>query len=135
MKYLKFSLILIGVSLVFSVFMSACEDEPIEPQDKELPKITKIYPSITHQAYNFGDTAFFKIKFSDNHLLISASLRLYLNTDEQIMLITKTPTSDTASIDTFVVMNDLRFSDLNFELKAVDMAGNVALQSSHIHLR
>jgi hypothetical protein len=58
-----------------------------------------------------------------------------LETGEEILLISKSPAADSASIDTFVIMNDLRFSDLDFTIKAVDVAGNVALQSSHIHLR
>lgn len=132
MKHLKTSLLL--GSLLW-LLVSACEDKPVEPMDKELPVITKLYPQITHQAYDFGDTAFFRIKFKDNHRLEYVSLRLYLKTDESILSIRKDPASDTASIDTFVIMNDLRFSDLNFELKAQDIAGNVALQSSHIHLR
>ncbi len=132
MKYLKISLLLITL---IAVFISACKDDPIEPQDKELPVITKIYPSITHQAYDFGDTAFFSIKFKDNQQLASVSLRLYLETEEEILFTAKSPAADSARIDTFVIMNDLRFSDLDFTIKAVDAAGNVALQSSHIHLR
>lgn len=132
MKYLKISLLLITAT---AIFFSACKDEPIEPQDKEIPVITKIYPSFTHQSYDFGDTAFFKIKFKDNQQLANVSLRLYLETGEEILLISKSPAADSASIDTFVIMNDLRFSDLDFTIKAVDVAGNVALQSSHIHLR
>lgn len=132
MKYLRISLLLFST---LSVVIFACKEKNVEPSDKELPVITKIYPSVTHQAYNFGDTAYFKINFSDNNRLAAVSLRLYLETDEEILFTSKSPESNTASIDTFVVMNDLRFSDLDFTIKAVDFAGNVALQNSHIHLR
>lgn len=132
MKYLRISLLLFST---LSVVIFACKEKNAEPSDKELPVITKIYPSVTHQAYNFGDTAYFKINFSDNNRLAAVSLRLYLETDEEILFTSKSPESNTASIDTFVVMNDLRFSDLDFTIKAVDLAGNVALQNSHIHLR
>ncbi len=132
MKHLRISLLLFSI---LSIVVIACKDENTEPSDKELPVITKIYPSITHQAYNFGDTAFFKINFSDNNRLSTVSLRLYLETEEEILFTSKSPDAATASIDTFVVMNDLRFSDLDFTIKAVDAAGNVALQNSHIHLR
>lgn len=132
MKYLNISPLFIAL---IAVFIISCEEESNEPQDKELPVITKIYPSITHQAYDFGDTAYFKLQFSDNNKLSTVSLRLYLETDEEIMFVSKSPDGNTASIDTFVIMNDLRFSDLDFSIKAVDAAGNVALQNSHIHLR
>lgn len=132
MKYLRISPLFIAL---MAIFIISCEEETNEPQDKELPVITKINPSITHQSYDFGDTAFFKINFSDNNKLATVSLRLYLETDEEIMFISKSPEGTTATIDTFVIMNDLRFSDLDFSIKAVDAAGNVALQNSHIHLR
>lgn len=132
MKHLRTSFILLTL---FSIIFFACGEDTPEPTDKELPVIIKIYPSITHQAYNFGDTAFFKLNFSDNNSLATVSLRLYLETGEEILFTSKNPAAPTASIDTFVVMNDLRFSDLDFTIKAVDLAGNVALQNSHIHLR
>ncbi len=132
MKHLRISLLFFAF---LSIILIACGEETTEPSDKELPVITKIYPSITHQAYNFGDTAFFKLNFSDNNSLATVSLRLYLETGEEILFTSKSPAAPTASIDTFVVMNDLRFGDLDFTIKAVDAAGNVALQNSHIHLR
>lgn len=131
MKYLKISFLL---ALPF-LTLTACEDEKKEPSDKELPIITKIYPAITHQAYNLGDTAFFKINFSDNVKLKTVSLRLYLETDETMLLIEKSPNQANSSIDTFIVMNDPRFSDLDFDIKAIDNSDNVALLSSHIHLK
>lgn len=132
MYKLKISILLL--SSMFVLFYS-CKDNTAEPSDKELPIITKISPAITHQAYNFGDTAFFKITFSDNELLKEVSLRLYLETEETMLFTQKFPNAKTSSIDTFIVMNDLRFSDLDFDIKAIDASGNVALQSSHIHLR
>lgn len=132
MKHLRTSFILLTL---FSIIFFACGEDTPEPTDKELPVITKIYPSVIHQAYNFGDTAFFKLNFSDNNSLATVSLRLYLETGEEILFTSKNPAAPTTSIDTFVVMNDLRFSDLDFTIKAVDLAGNVALQNSHIHLR
>jgi len=113
----------------------SCGDDTTEPSDKTLPVITKVYPAITHQAYDFGDTAFFKINFSDNEQLAEVSLRLYLITDETMLFTQKFPKTTSSSIDTFIVMNDPRFSDLDFQIKAVDASGNVALQSSHIHLK
>lgn len=131
MKYLKISFLLALPILT----LTACEDEKKEPSDKELPVITKIYPAITHQAYDFGDTAFFKINFSDNVKLKTVSLRLYLETDETMLMIEKSPNQAISSIDTFIIMNDPRFSDLDFDIKAIDNSDNVALLSSHIHLR
>jgi hypothetical protein len=131
MKYFKLPLFLL---LSISTVLIACDEGPVEPKDKELPVITKILPAIIHQEYSFGDTAFFKINFSDNHQLAEVSLRLNLATDETILFTQQLPNSSQASIDTFVVMNDIRFSDLVFTIRAVDASGNVALQSSHIHL-
>lgn len=125
------ALLLLSISGLFI----ACDDPPPEPKDKELPVITKILPAIMHQAYDFGDTAFFKINITDNHQIAEASLRLYLITDETLLFTLQTPDSNQASIDTFIVMNDPRFSDVNFTIRAVDASGNVALQSSHIHLK
>lgn len=121
--------------LSFSSLLNACDEGPLEPKDKELPVITKVLPAILHQAYDFGDTAFFKINITDNHQLADVSLRLNLATDETILFTQQFPYSTEASIDTFVVMNDIRFSDLDFTIRAVDASGNVALQSSHIHLK
>ena len=120
--------------LSISTVLIACDDTPVEPNDNELPVITKILPAIIHQEYNFGDTAFFKINFSDNHQLADISLRLNLATDETVLFTQQFPDSSHASIDTFIIMNDNRFSDLDFTIRAVDASGNVALQSSHIHL-
>ena len=120
--------------LSISTVLIACDDTPVEPKDKELPVITEILPAIIHQVYNFGDTAFFKINFSDNHQLADISLRLNLATDETVLFTQQFPDSSHASIDTFIIMNDNRFSDLDFTIRAVDASGNVALQSSHIHL-
>ena len=120
--------------LSISTVLIACDDTPVETKDKELPVITKILPAIIHQVYNFGDTAFFKINFSDNHQLADISLRLNLATDETVLFTQQFPDSSHASIDTFIIMNDNRFSDLDFTIRAVDASGNVALQSSHIHL-
>jgi hypothetical protein len=131
MKYFKLSAFLL---LSISTVLIACDDTPVEPKDKELPVITKILPAIIHQVYNFGDTAFFKINFSDNHQLADISLRLNLATDETVLFTQQFPDSSHASIDTFIIMNDNRFSDLDFTIRAVDASGNVALQSSHIHL-
>jgi hypothetical protein len=131
MKYFKLSAFLL---LSISTVLIACDDTPVEPKDKELPVITKILPAIIHQVYNFGDTAFFKINFSDNHQLADISLRLNLATDETVLFTQQFPDSSHASIDTFIIMNDTRFSDLDFTIRAVDASGNVALQSSHIHL-
>ncbi len=131
MKYFKLSAFLL---LSISTVLIACDDTPVEPKDKELPVITKILPAIIHQEYNFGDTAFFKINFSDNHQLADISLRLNLATDETVLFTQQFPDSSHASIDTFIIMNDNRFSDLDFTIRAVDASGNVALQSSHIHL-
>lgn len=126
--------ILFIVTIISSIII-ACGDNTPEPSDKVLPVIVKVNPYITHQSYNFGDTAFFNIKFSDNDKLKEVSLRLYLATDETMLFTNKYPNSDSSSIDTFIVMNDPRFSDLDFQIKAIDASGNVALQSSHIHLR
>ena len=46
--------------------MASCEKETNEPSDKELPTITKISPQYSHQAYNYGDTAFFIVDFKNN---------------------------------------------------------------------
>lgn len=123
------------LGVLFSSIFVSCEKESDEPTDKELPTITKISPQYAHQAYDFGDTAFFTLEFNDNVSLKETSLRLYLETEETIMNIQRFPQSQTDRIDTFVIMNDPRFSDLNFDIKAIDASGNVALQSSHIHLR
>lgn len=131
MKYFKLPLFLL---LSISTVLIACDEGPVEPKDKELPVITKILPAIIHQEYNFGDTAFFKINISDNHQLADVSLRLNLATDETVLFTQQFPDSSHASIDTFIIMNDTRFSDLDFTIRAVDASGNVALQSSHIHL-
>jgi hypothetical protein len=132
MNYLRIS-ILFG--LFISILIISCEDEPVEPSDKELPSITKVSPSVEHQAYEFGDTAFFRINFSDNESLAEVSLRLYLITDETMLSVIKNPNSKTSIIDTFIIMNDPRFTDLDFDIKAKDAAGNVSLLSSHIHLK
>jgi|GEM_PF-3252857 len=129
----KLRLLILLSSIAFA--LNACDDAPPEPKDTELPVITKILPAILHQAYDFGDTAFFKINITDNHQIAEASLRLYLGTDETLLFIQQTPDSNQASIDTFIVMNDPRFSDVDFTIRAVDASGNVALQSSHIHLK
>lgn len=121
--------------IIVSVVLFSCGDDTVEPSDKELPVITKMQPAITHQAYNFGDTAFFKLTFSDNESLKDVSLKLYLATDEIMLFTQKFPNAKTSSIDTFIIMNDPRFSDLDFDIKATDASGNVALMSSHIHLR
>jgi hypothetical protein len=121
--------------IAVSVVLFSCGEDTVEPSDKELPIITKIYPAITHQAYDFGDTAFFKLTFSDNESLKDVSLKLYLETDEVMLFTQKFPNAKTSSIDTFIIMNDPRFSDLDFDIKAIDASGNVALMSSHIHLR
>ncbi len=131
MKYIKYSSFLL---LCLSTLAMSCDNGPAEPKDKELPVITKILPAIIHQEYSFGDTAFFKIDFSDNHQLADVSLRLNLATDETVLFTQQFPDSSHASIDTFIIMNDIRFSDLDFTIRAVDASGNVALQSSHIHL-
>ncbi len=131
MKYIKFLFLSL---LTIGVFVS-CGEETNEPSDKELPTITKISPQYAHQAYDFGDTAYFIVEFKDNVALKEASVRLYLETEETILNIQKFPDAASYRIDTFVIMNDLRFSDLNFDIKAIDASGNVALQSSHIHLR
>jgi hypothetical protein len=131
MKYIK---ILFFLLLSSAIFVS-CEKENDEPSDKELPTITKISPQYAHQAYDFGDTAYFIVEFKDNVSLKEASVRLYLETEETILNIQKFPDAANYRIDTFVIMNDPRFSDLNFDIKAIDASGNVALQSSHIHLR
>lgn len=130
----KLRLLILISSTAF--FLNACRGgDPVEPKDKELPVITKILPAIMHQAYDFGDTAFFKITITDNHQIADASLRLYLGTDETLLFTQQFPDSSQASIDTFIVMNDPRFSDVDFTIRAVDASGNVALQSSHIHLK
>ena len=121
--------------IIVSIVLFSCGDDTVEPSDKELPVITKMLPAITHQAYNFGDTAFFKLTFSDNESLKDVSLKLYLPTDEIMLFTQKFPNAKTSSIDTFIIMNDPRFSDLDFDIKAIDASGNVALMSSHIHLR
>ncbi len=131
MKYIKFLFLSL---LTIGVFVS-CGEETNEPSDKELPTITKISPQYAHQAYDFGDTAYFIVEFKDNVALKEASVRSYLETEETILNIQKFPDAASYRIDTFVIMNDLRFSDLNFDIKAIDASGNVALQSSHIHLR
>jgi hypothetical protein len=131
MKYFKLPLFLL---LSISTVLIACDEGPVEPKDKELPVITKVLPAILHQAYDFGDTAFFRINISDNHQLADISLRLNLATDETVLFTQQFPNASEASIDTFIVMNDIRFSDLDFTIRAVDASGNVALQSSHIHL-
>lgn len=131
MKYIKFLFLSL---LTIGVFVS-CGEETNEPSDKELPTITKISPQYAHQAYDYGDTAYFIVEFKDNVALKEASVRLYLETEETILNIQKFPDAASYRIDTFVIMNDLRFSDLNFDIKAIDASGNVALQSSHIHLR
>lgn len=115
--------------------MVSCKKETNEPSDKELPTITKISPRYAHQAYNYGDTAYFIVDFKDNVSLKETSVKLYIQTGETILYIQNFPQSQTDRIDTFVIMNDLRFSDLNFDIKAIDASNNVALQSSHIHLR
>ncbi len=130
----KLRLLILISSTAF--FLNACRGgDPVEPKDTELPVITKILPAIIHQAYDFGDTAFFKINITDNHQIADASLRLYLGTDETLLFTQQFPDSSQASIDTFIVMNDPRFSDVDFTIRAVDASGNVALQSSHIHLK
>lgn len=129
----KLRLLFLLSSITF--VLNACDDGPPEPKDTELPVITKVLPAIMHQAYDFGDTAFFKINITDNHQIADASLRLYLVTDETLLFTQKFPDSNQTSIDTFIVMNDPRFSDVDFIIRAVDASGNVALQSSHIHLK
>lgn len=131
MKFIK----ILFHALISTSILVSCEKDSDEPTDKELPTITKISPQYAHQAYDFGDTAYFTVEFKDNVSLKETSVRLYLETEETIMTVQRFPQSQTDRIDTFVIMNDPRFSDLNFDIKAIDASGNVALQSSHIHLR
>lgn len=131
MKLIK----ILFLALISASILVSCEKDSDEPTDKELPTITKISPQYAHQAYDFGDTAYFTVEFKDNVSLKETSVRLYLETEETIMTVQRFPQSQTDRIDTFVIMNDPRFSDLNFDIKAIDASGNVALQSSHIHLR
>lgn len=121
-------------AILFLAFAS-CEEEDKGPSDKTLPVIQKIAPQYAHQAYDFGDTAYFKINFSDNVQLKTVSLKLYLETDSVVLFHQFSPEASTASIDTFILMNDPLFSELNFDITAIDASGNVAKQSSHIHLR
>ncbi len=123
------SAVLIGLSL------TACKKDTDEPSDKTLPSINKVQPAFMHQAYDFGDTAYFQIEFSDNASLKETSLKLYLETGETILYLQQFPNAATDRIDTFVIMNDPRFGDLDFDIKAIDASDNVAMQSSHIHLR
>ena len=96
--------------------------------------ITKISPS-NHQVYDFNDTAFFKINFSDNSLITSTSLRLYLATGKDLLTMSFKPNNKMASIDTFLIMNDSAFTFVNFDIVAEDDDGNVSSKSSHIHIR
>lgn len=96
--------------------------------------ITKISP-FNHQVYDFNDTAFFKINFSDNSLITSTSLRLYLATGKDLLNMSFKPNNKMASIDTFLIMNDSAYTFVNFDIVAEDDAGNSSSKSSHIHIR
>jgi hypothetical protein len=96
--------------------------------------ITKIAP-FNHQVYDFNDTAFFKITFSDNSLITSTSLRLYLATGKDLLNMSFKPNNKIAAIDTFLIMNDSAYTFVNFDIVAEDDAGNSSSKSSHIHIR
>ena len=130
MKFISYTLF---ISLL--ILSAACKDENEGPADKTLPTITKLSPQYAHQAYDFNDTAFFRIDFSDNESLKETSLRLYLASDSTLLFMQQFPNAKSSSIDTFIIMNDSLFTEVKFKISATDASGNVALQSSHIHLR
>lgn len=127
--------IIIGTSIGLLALVVGCEEKDSGPADKVLPTINKISPAYAHQSYDFGDTAFFTLEFSDNDKLKEVSLRIYVEPDSVVMFTQKFPNASTANIDTFVIMNDPLFSELNFDISATDPSGNLSRQSSHIHLR
>jgi hypothetical protein len=124
MKYIFF--ILVG----FSLLLFSCEETN---NNDPAVMIAKISPS-NHQVYDLNDTAFFKINFSDNSLITSTSLRLYLATGKDLLNISFKPNNKLASIDTFLIMNDSAYTFVNFDIIAEDDAGNLSSKSSHIHL-
>ena len=130
---MKFINYIVFISLF--ILVASCKDDNEGPADKTLPSITKISPQYAHQAYDFNDTAFFKIDFSDNESLKETSLRLYLASDSTLLFMQQFPNAKSSSIDTFIIMNDSLFTEVKFKITAIDASGNVALQSSHIHLR
>lgn len=125
MKYLAFIVLGLGVLL------NSCKEE--NPSDPSVV-ITKISPS-NHQVYNWNDTAFFQISFSDNNQIKATSLRLYLATGKDLLNFSSKPNSKTAVIDTFIIMNDSSYTFVNFDILAEDDAGNTSSKSSHIHLK
>ena len=96
MKYLFF--LIVGCSLLLFSCGETNNNDPAVV-------ITKISP-YNHQVYDFNDTAFFKINFSDNSLITSTSLRLYLATGKDLLNMSFKPNNKMASIDTFLIMND-----------------------------
>ena len=124
MKYLFF--LIVGCSLLLFSCKEANNNDPAV-------MITKISPS-NHQVYEFNDTAFFKINFSDNGLITSTSLRLYLATGKDLLNMSFKPNNKMASIDTFFIMNDSAYAFVNFDIIAEDDAENISSKSSHIHL-
>jgi hypothetical protein len=125
MKYLFF--LIVGCSLLLFSCEEANNNDPAVV-------ITKISP-FNHQVYDFNDTAFFKITFSDNSLITSTSLRLYLATGKDLLNMSFKPNNKIASIDTFLIMNDSAYTFVNFDIVAEDDAGNSSSKSSHIHIR
>lgn len=125
MKYLAFIVLGLGVLL------NSCKEE--NPSDPSVV-ITKISP-FNHQVYNWNDTAFFQISFSDNSQIKSTSLRLYLATGKDLLNYSAKPNSKIAVIDTFIIMNDSSYTFVNFDILAEDDAGNTSSKSSHIHLK
>ena len=125
MKYLAFIVLGLGVLL------NSCKEE--NPSDPSVV-ITKISPN-NHQVYNWNDTAFFNITFSDNSQIKSTSLRIYLATGKNLLQISDKPNSKTAVIDTFIIMNDSSYTFVNFDIIVEDDTGNTSSKSSHIHIR
>ena len=125
MKYLFF--LIVGCSLLLFGCEEANNNDPAVV-------ITKISP-FNHQVFDFNDTAFFKINFSDNSLITSTSLRLYLATGKDLLNMSFKPNNKIAAIDTFLIMNDSAYTFVNFDIVAEDDTGNSSSKSSHIHIR
>ncbi len=128
MKYL----LLIPFSIL--LIQASCKDDPQPTPTDPAPIIERINPR-NHQVYNFNDTAFFNLNFSDNKKLTDTKLKIYLATGETLIDLSFQPNANAFQIDTFIIMNDSAYSYVNFDISAKDEDANITSQSSHIHLR
>ncbi len=114
------------------IMLAACENEKDE-SDKASPTITMM--PANHQTYDLGDTAFFHIEITDNDQLKEVHFLLESIENAEYINIHEFPGTKAYSIDTFFVMDNPDFQQVNFSVKASDPAGNSSEKSGHIHIR